>query len=55
MINAADKTVIVSIAEKLDSLQKMKICNLSAIDYLVTNIDPASPEIEKYAGVTTVI
>lgn len=55
MINAADKTVIVSIAEKLDSLQKMKICNLSAIDYLITDVDPGSPEIEKYSEVTKVI
>lgn len=55
MINSASKTVILSIAEKLGSVQNMKICNLNAIDYLITDIDPASAEIEEYAGVVTVL
>ncbi|WP_345955816.1 DeoR/GlpR family DNA-binding transcription regulator [Mucilaginibacter sp. PAMB04168] len=55
MINSASKTALLSISEKLDSMQKMKICNLSAIDYLLTDLDPQSVLIEKYASIVSVI
>jgi DeoR/GlpR family transcriptional regulator of sugar metabolism len=50
MINSANKTALLSISEKLDSTQKMKICNLNAIDYLLTDLDPDNTAIEKYAA-----
>jgi len=55
IINSASKTALLSIAEKLDSTQKMKICNLSAIDYLLTDHNPDSAVVEKYAGKITVL
>jgi DeoR/GlpR family transcriptional regulator of sugar metabolism len=55
MINSASKTALLSIAEKLDSTQKMKICNLSAIDYLLTDLDPGNATVEKYAGKITLL
>lgn len=49
MLKAAKKTAVVSIAEKLDSVQKMKVCNLSAINYLVTDLDPSDPALQGYS------
>ena len=49
MIKASKKIAIVSIAEKLDSVQKMKICNLSAIHYLITDLDPSDKSLEGYS------
>jgi DeoR/GlpR family transcriptional regulator of sugar metabolism len=55
MIKSASKTAILSIAEKLDSVQKMHICNLNAIDYLITEADPDSEKCKQYAKQTTVL
>jgi DeoR/GlpR family transcriptional regulator of sugar metabolism len=55
MIKSAGKTAILSIVEKLDSLKKMKICDLNSIDYLITDIDPNSVEMEKYIKKVTVL
>jgi DeoR/GlpR family transcriptional regulator of sugar metabolism len=49
MIKAAQKTAIVSIAEKLNSVQKMKVCPLNAIHYLVTDVKPDDPSVKAYA------
>lgn len=49
MIKAAAETIILSIGEKLDSSQKMKVCPLDAIKYLITDIDPDDVSVEKYA------
>src|SRR5690606_9786486 len=40
MIRCSSKTCILSIAEKLNSVQKMKVCSLNAVSYLVTDLDP---------------
>lgn len=40
MMNCSEKTAILSIAEKLNSVQKMKVCSLSSIHYLITDLDP---------------
>lgn len=40
MLRAANKTGILSIAEKLNSVQRMKVCDLNLIDYLITEMDP---------------
>ncbi|MDR6940937.1 DeoR/GlpR family transcriptional regulator of sugar metabolism [Mucilaginibacter pocheonensis] len=55
MIKSANKTAIVSIAEKLNSDEKMKICNLNAINYLITDIDPAEETLSPYTNVLTVL
>ena len=49
MIKSAAKTAILSIAEKLDSTQKMQICNLNEINYLITDISPDTEQIQRYA------
>jgi DeoR/GlpR family transcriptional regulator of sugar metabolism len=55
MIKSANKTAIVSIAEKLNSDEKMKVCNVNAINYLITDIDPAEQMLSPYANVLNVL
>jgi DeoR/GlpR family transcriptional regulator of sugar metabolism len=55
MIKSANKTAIVSIAEKLNSDEKMKVCNVNAINYLITDIDPAEQMLSPYASVLNVL
>ncbi|TCD28607.1 DeoR/GlpR transcriptional regulator [Pedobacter psychrodurus] len=55
MINAAHKTALLCISEKLDSSKRMKICNFNAVDYLITDLHLDSALIEKYAAKVTVI
>ncbi len=55
MLKSAKKTVVMSIAEKLNSIQNMKVCNLSAIHYLVTDLDPDSASLQEYAKAVTVL
>lgn len=40
MIDAASKTVILTISEKLHSYQRIRICGVNDIDYFITELDP---------------
>lgn len=55
MIKSAKKIAILSIAEKLGSIQNMKVCNLNAIHYLVTDRKPSDSALKEYADSVTVI
>lgn len=55
MIKSSTKSAILCIGEKLDSVQKMKICNLTAIDYLITDLKPNNPKVQLYKGRTKLI
>lgn len=55
MINSSSKSVILCIGEKLDSVQKMKVCPINAIDYLVTDLQPSDPKVRIYEGHTKLI
>ena len=46
---------ILSIAEKLGSVQKMKICGLNAIDYLITDLKPSDEALKPYTEMVTVL
>ena len=48
MIKSANETVILSIAEKLDSIQKLKVCSLAELGYLVTDLQPKDKRLKKY-------
>ncbi len=39
MIRSSSRVAVLSISEKLNSVQKMKVCRLKDIDYLITEID----------------
>ncbi len=55
MIRCSQKIAILSIAEKLNSVQKMKVCSLNAIHYLVTDLKPTHPSLSGFAKVVQVI
>ncbi len=55
MIRLANKTGIVCIAEKLNSLEKMKISDVNALDYLITDIDPSEKLLTPYVDVLNVL
>lgn len=55
MIKAAQKTAIVSIAEKLNTIQKMKVCQLNALHYLITDVNPGDPVVKEYAKALTLL
>jgi DeoR/GlpR family transcriptional regulator of sugar metabolism len=48
MIHASRKVAVVSIAEKFNTVQKIKISDLSAIDYLITELSPDSSVLSSY-------
>lgn len=51
MVRCSNKVCILSIAEKLNSVQKMKICDLNTISYLVTDLDPQNPSLKDFRNV----
>lgn len=55
MLRCATKTAILSIAEKLNSVQGMRVCNLSGISYLVTDLDPDHQSMDGFAGAVKVL
>jgi DeoR/GlpR family transcriptional regulator of sugar metabolism len=55
MVRSATKTALVSISEKLNSAQKMKVCDINAVHYLITDLDPADRAIDAYSNLLKVI
>lgn len=55
MIKASARTAIMCIGEKLNSIQKMKICSLNAIDYLITDLKSTDAKVRVYESQTKVI
>jgi|ERR1035438_2753617 DeoR/GlpR family transcriptional regulator of sugar metabolism len=50
MIGSAKKVAVVSIAEKFGSVQKIRISDLSNIDYIITELPHDSPVLSSYSG-----
>jgi DeoR/GlpR family transcriptional regulator of sugar metabolism len=48
MIESAEKVVALSISEKVNTFQRIKICDIKNMDVLVTELDAASPIMEPY-------
>lgn len=55
MIRSAKRTAIMSIAEKLGSNQSMKVCDLSSIHYLITDLNPKDSKLHGYNGTITLV
>jgi len=55
MINSAQKTAVISIAEKINSIHKMKVCSLNAINYVITDLEPRHRSLIEYAKVVTLL
>jgi len=48
MIQASRKTAILTISEKLNTVLKMKIADVSEIDYIITELNPDNEELKPY-------
>ncbi len=55
MIKASQKVGILSIAEKLNSNQKMRVVPLRDISYLITDLEPNHHKLKEFAKTLTVI
>ncbi|MFT3904037.1 MAG: hypothetical protein QM727_12745 [Niabella sp.] len=40
MLGVSKKKVLLTISEKLNTVQPIKVCDLSDVDYLITELDP---------------
>ncbi|MEJ7738914.1 MAG: DeoR/GlpR family DNA-binding transcription regulator [Chitinophagaceae bacterium] len=49
MIESAQKVICLSISEKINSFQPIKICDVKEIDMLITELDPLHPVLQPYA------
>jgi len=48
MIESSQKTICLTIAEKIDSIQPIQVCPITGIDMLVTELDPGDAALEPY-------
>ena len=56
MVKMSKKTAALAISEKLNSEQKLKVCALQDIDYLITELEANESLLKPYqaAGVKTI-
>jgi len=50
ILRSAKKAAVVTIAEKLNTTQKIKITDLNSIDFIITELSPESPVLSSYRG-----
>ena len=50
MIESSQKVISLAIAEKLNTYQRIKICDLDQIDTLITELDPGDIELQAYVN-----
>lgn len=48
MIEASSRTVVMSISEKLNSQQRIRVCGIEKIDILITELDPANKILDPF-------
>ena len=48
MIESSQKTVCMTISEKVNTFQPIHVCNINEMHTLVTELDPADPMLEQY-------
>lgn len=48
MVKASRKIVSLSISKKLDTVNRYKVCDLTQVDTLVTELNPSDKSLEKY-------
>jgi len=48
MMKASKKTAILTISEKLDSVQRLRVCDLDEVNYLITELTADDAELKAY-------
>ncbi|HFA48422.1 MAG TPA: DeoR/GlpR transcriptional regulator [Bacteroidetes bacterium] len=56
MIRVSDKVAVLTISDKLESSQKIRVCGVNEIDYLITELNPGDKLLSPYrnAGVKVI-
>jgi DeoR/GlpR family transcriptional regulator of sugar metabolism len=54
IIKSAAKSALLSISEKLGTVQKVQVCQLNAIDYLITELSPNDEKLKRYGQICKV-
>jgi DeoR/GlpR family transcriptional regulator of sugar metabolism len=49
MIKSSNKVAVLCISEKLNTAQKLKVCSLNAVDYLITELGPEDQKLSEYS------
>jgi DeoR/GlpR family transcriptional regulator of sugar metabolism len=55
MLRSANRSAVLTISGKLDSTEKMSVCPLSAIDHLITELDPEDVQLEPYSNTVALL
>jgi DeoR/GlpR family transcriptional regulator of sugar metabolism len=55
ILRCAERKAILSLSEKLGSLQKVQVCKTNEIDYLITELNPADEKLKPYRTACTVL
>lgn len=55
MMRCSQKIVAMAISEKLNTSQRLQVCALDEIDFLVTELDPSDPKLQPYLTTHLVI
>lgn len=55
ILKSAGKSALLSISEKLGTVQKVQVCKLNAIDHLITELGPNDEKLNAYARVSKVL
>lgn len=55
MINASAKTVCLTISEKLNTYEPLRVCDTTKIDYLITELDPQDKILQPYVNAGIVV
>ena len=48
MIESSEKVVALSISEKINTIQRIKVCEVNEVDVLITELNPDDPALEAY-------
>lgn len=48
MLDSAEKKISLAISEKLNTHQKLRVCKLEDLDYLITELEPGAAALELY-------
>jgi DeoR/GlpR family transcriptional regulator of sugar metabolism len=55
ILKASEKSALLSISEKLGTVQKVQVCKLKTIDYLITELHPNDEKLESYHSACKVL
>jgi DeoR/GlpR family transcriptional regulator of sugar metabolism len=55
MLKCSEQTALLCISEKLETVQKIRVCRLKDLAYLCTELEPNHPKLKQYRGVLDIV